>query len=138
MRLMRQEFTDWYGQRNWSKDGSVKTMVRIDLPPPATDFAPGDYNIAGVAYAGARGVDRVEFSTDSGESWRTADLLEPAVARDMWVRWIGRFSLSPDTHLTLMARAYDGMGMLQPQAFSLPEPDGSTGWPTLEVQASQG
>jgi DMSO/TMAO reductase YedYZ molybdopterin-dependent catalytic subunit len=138
LRVMRREFIDWYGQRNWNKDGTVQTIARIDLPPPATEFAPGDYNIAGIAYAGARGIDRVEFSTDSGETWHTADFLEPPVARDMWVRWIARFSLPSDAHLTLMARAYDGTGVLQPQAFSLPEPDGSTGWPMLEVQARQG
>jgi DMSO/TMAO reductase YedYZ molybdopterin-dependent catalytic subunit len=135
LRAVRREFVDWYGQRNWSKDGIVKTMTRIDLPPRGTDLPPGEYNIAGVAYAGARGVDHVEFSSDGGATWQTASFVESPVAREAWVRWIARFSLEPDAHLTLIARATDGTGATQPQPFSLPEPDGSGGWPSLEVQA---
>jgi hypothetical protein len=132
---MSREFLDWYGQRKWSKDGIVKTMSRIDLPPRATDLPPADYNVAGIAYAGARGVEQVEFSADGGASWQPANLLEPPVARDAWVRWIGQFSLEPDAQLTLMARATDGTGAVQPEAFELPEPNGSSGWPGLEVQS---
>jgi len=137
LRAVRREFVDWYGQRHWSRDGIVKTTSRIDLPPRGTDFPPGEYNIAGVAYAGTRGIDRVEFTADGGATWQRAQFVEPPVARDAWVRWIGRFSLGPDAHVTLMARATDGTGATQPQPFSLPEPDGSSGWPSLEVQARQ-
>jgi hypothetical protein len=34
-----------------------------------------------------------------------------------------------------MARATDGDGELQMEAFSLPQPDGSTGWHSLDVRA---
>ena len=86
LRPVAREFVDWYGQRNWSKDGFVRTMSRIDLPQRGSDLAPGEYNIAGIAYAGDRGISRVEFSTDGGQSWQAADFLEPQVDRDTWVR----------------------------------------------------
>jgi DMSO/TMAO reductase YedYZ molybdopterin-dependent catalytic subunit len=137
LRPMRREFLDWYGQRSWSKDAVVKTMSRIDLPPGGVDQPPGEYNIAGVAYAGARGISRVEFSADDGITWQTANFVESPIDRDAWVRWIGRFTIEPDVHLTLSSRATDGTGAIQEQAFSLPEPDGSSGWPSLEVRGRQ-
>jgi DMSO/TMAO reductase YedYZ molybdopterin-dependent catalytic subunit len=130
------EFVDWYGQRNWSKDALVKPMTRIDVPTPGASLAPGDYNIAGVAYTGERGVARVEFSIDDGDTWQPAELVEPPVGRDAWVRWIGRFSLAPGAQLSLRSRVTDAGGMPQAKEFSLPQPDGSAGWPTVPVTAS--
>jgi hypothetical protein len=94
------------------------------------------YNIAGIAYTGDRGVARVEFSTDAGESWQPAELVEPQVGRDAWVRWVGRFALAPEARLALRSRVTDATGSTQPEEFSLPQPDGSAGWPTLEVRAA--
>jgi DMSO/TMAO reductase YedYZ molybdopterin-dependent catalytic subunit len=131
------EVVDWYGQRNWSKDALVKPMSRIDVPTPGASLAPGEYNIAGIAYTGDRGLARVEFSTDDGETWEQAELVEPQVGRDAWVRWIGRFSLPPGGQLSLRSRVTDGAGTPQAKEFSLPEPDGSAGWPTVQVRASR-
>jgi hypothetical protein len=39
----------------------------------------------------------------------------------------------PGAKVTLMARATDGTGAVQEEAFTLPEPDGGTGWPRIEV-----
>jgi DMSO/TMAO reductase YedYZ molybdopterin-dependent catalytic subunit len=135
LRPTSRDFLDWYGQRKWSKDGIVGTMSRIDLPPRGTDLRPGTYNVAGIAYAGARGVEQVEFSDDGGTTWQAARFLEPPLARDAWARWIGQFSLESDAQLTLMARATDASGARQSEAFELPEPNGSSGWPSLDVQA---
>ena len=35
------QVVDWYGQRNWSKDGFVRTMTRIDVPAPAATLPAG-------------------------------------------------------------------------------------------------
>jgi DMSO/TMAO reductase YedYZ molybdopterin-dependent catalytic subunit len=134
LRPMSRDFLDWYGQRKWSKDGVVKTMSRIDLPPRVGELPPGIYNVAGIAYAGARGVQQVEFSADGGTTWQAATFLEAPLARDVWVRWIGQFSLEPDVQLTLTARTTDALGVRQDQAFELPEPNGSSGWPSLDVR----
>jgi DMSO/TMAO reductase YedYZ molybdopterin-dependent catalytic subunit len=135
LRPLRREFTDWYGQRQWSKEGVVKTMTRIDTPARGAELSPGEHRIAGIAYAGDRGIARVEFSADDGMSWRDAELLEPAPGRDAWVRWQGRFTLEPGADTTLVSRATDGTGELQAEAFSLPQPDGSSGWHHAPVRA---
>jgi DMSO/TMAO reductase YedYZ molybdopterin-dependent catalytic subunit len=134
LRPLRRDFLDWYGQRNWSKDGIVKTMTRIDVPAFGATLPPGEHEVLGVSYAGNRGVAKVELSTD-GQTWSEAQFIEPAVGRDAWVRWRGRFTLAPGATTTIIARATDGTGELQFEHFTLPEPDGCTGWHTTEVRA---
>ncbi len=63
--------------------------------------------------------------------------IEPRAGADTWVRWQGRFGLAPGSAVTLLARATDGDGALQAEAFSLPQPDGSSGWNAIEVQAKR-
>jgi hypothetical protein len=135
LRALSREFVDWYGQRNWSRQGIVKTMTRIDYPAPGAVLPPGEHRIAGIAYAGDRGVARVEYSADGGASWRVAEWLEPPIGRDAWVRWQGQFTLPERAEVTLVARATDGLGVLQPEEFSLPQPDGASGWFTTTVRA---
>jgi DMSO/TMAO reductase YedYZ molybdopterin-dependent catalytic subunit len=133
LRPMAREFVDWYGQRNWSKEGIVRTMARIDSPAPGAKLQPHSGTLSGVAYAGTRGIKRVEYSSDDGESWQDADLLEPAPGQDAWIRWRGSFDVSAGTKMTLSARATDGTDAVQEEAFTLPEPNGGTGWPRIEV-----
>jgi DMSO/TMAO reductase YedYZ molybdopterin-dependent catalytic subunit len=133
LRPVRREFSDWYGQRNWSKTGIVRTMSRIDMPLAGAALPAGSNTVAGIAYAGARGIQVVEYSADGGTTWQAAQILEPAPGQDRWVRWQGRFNLPPGGKVKLVARATDGSGAVQVEQFSLPEPDGGTGWPSLEV-----
>jgi DMSO/TMAO reductase YedYZ molybdopterin-dependent catalytic subunit len=135
LRPMRREFVDWYGQRSWSREALVKTMTRIDVPNRDARLTPGPQRIAGVAYAGARGVMMVEFSADGGDTWEIADPVEQLPGTDVWTRWEGTFTLRPGTEATLMARATDGMGVLQPEPFSLAQPDGASGWNSITVKA---
>jgi DMSO/TMAO reductase YedYZ molybdopterin-dependent catalytic subunit len=133
LRPTSRDFPDWYAQRNWSKDALVRTMTRIDSPAPGAKPSAGQNVLSGVAYAGGRGIKRVEYSTDGGEEWHDADMLEPAAGQDAWVRWRGSFAFSPGTKLTLLARATDGSDAVQDEAFTLPQPNGGTGWPRIEL-----
>jgi DMSO/TMAO reductase YedYZ molybdopterin-dependent catalytic subunit len=135
IRALRTEFVDWYGQRNWSRIGEVKTMSRIDVPGDGTKVAVGRNRIAGIAYAGARGVAGVEFSSDGGKSWNPTVFLEPPLGRDAWVRWTAEFDIAPSQKLTLTSRAIDGTGEVQTAVFSLPQPNGGTGLHAIEVTA---
>jgi len=138
LRALGREYEDWYGQRNWSKHAIVRTMTRIDAPGRGARLPAGKHRIAGIAYAGDRGIQKVEFSPDGGDVWQVAELLGESLGRDAWVRWEGHFTLPPNTTLTLMARATDGTGELQPEPFNLPQPDGSSGWHSLEVTSEAG
>jgi DMSO/TMAO reductase YedYZ molybdopterin-dependent catalytic subunit len=124
---------DWYGQRNWSREGIVRTMTRIDLPAPGATVPAGPQRLAGIAYASDRGISKVEFSADGGQSWQTAAILEPQPGPDAWVRWEGTFELAAGETKELVSRATDGRGVLQEQAFSLAQPNGGAGWHHLTV-----
>jgi DMSO/TMAO reductase YedYZ molybdopterin-dependent catalytic subunit len=135
LRPLRQDPDDWYAQRSWTRDAIVKTMTRVDVPARGGQLESGQQRIAGVAYAGDRGIQKVEYSTDGGEHWHTADIIEQPLGSDVWVRWEGSFVLPAGATITLMARATDGTGEQQSEPFSLPQPDGSSGWHSLDVQA---
>jgi|SRR5579864_5145489 len=135
IRATTQEYAGWYEQRNWNKDGIVHTMARVDVPANNTGLTPGVQPIAGIAYAGARGIQMVEYSADGGQTWQTA-VLEAPLDRDTWVRWQGTFYLEPGSQAVLVARATDGSSATQTDAFSLPQPDGATGWNSVSVQAT--
>jgi len=133
IRPTAQPALDWYGQRNWSVTGVVHTMTRVDLPAPLSTVPSGNQRIAGIAYAGDRGISKVEYSADSGQTWTTARILEPQPGRDTWVRWEGAFTATAGATIELMARATDGQGALQEEAVNPTFPDGATGWHQLTV-----
>jgi DMSO/TMAO reductase YedYZ molybdopterin-dependent catalytic subunit len=136
LRPMRREFADWYGQRSWSREALVKTMTRIDVPSRDARLQAGRQRIAGVAYAGDRGIQKVEFSADGGKTWQMAEFTEAPAGRDAWVRWQATFSIAEGADLTLIARATDGRGALQIEPFSLAQPDGASGWNTINVKGA--
>jgi DMSO/TMAO reductase YedYZ molybdopterin-dependent catalytic subunit len=131
---VRQEHVGWYEQRNWNREGVVQTMARIDAPANGAVLGPGVQPVAGIAYAGLRGVAQVEYSSDGGVSWVAAEV-EPPLGRDTWVRWHGAFELATGTTATLIVRATDGTGEVQTEFFQLPQPNGATGRHTVQVQA---
>jgi DMSO/TMAO reductase YedYZ molybdopterin-dependent catalytic subunit len=136
IRPQQKESLDWYGQRGWSKDGFAKTMSRIDVPGAGATLPPGPQKIAGIAYGSNRGVKAVEFTADGGKSWQPAEIVDvPKPGKEVWVIWQGTFQMPASGTATLRVRATDGSGELQIEQFSLPQPNGSSGWHTVEVKA---
>ena len=83
IRAVTQEYQGWYEQRNWNKAGIIKTMSRIDVPVDGAQLTAGQQQrVAGIAYAGDRGVRAVELSTDDGGTWQAAPILEPMAGKD--------------------------------------------------------
>jgi DMSO/TMAO reductase YedYZ molybdopterin-dependent catalytic subunit len=133
IRALDRPYVDWYQQRGWTKDGIVKSMSRIDVPADGASLGLGPQRVAGIAYAGDRGVRQVELSADGGMSWQPASLLETASGKDAMVRWEATIEMA-DTPLTLVVRATDGTGKVQPDDFGLPAPDGGWGQDSIQVQ----
>ncbi|HEY3061679.1 MAG TPA: molybdopterin-dependent oxidoreductase [Chloroflexota bacterium] len=136
IRALSTDFLGWYEQRNWNKDGFIKTMARIDVPGDGTVLLDGPQRVAGIAYAGDRGIETVEFSVDGGKSWDEASFVEPAAGKDAMVRWEGSFNLAPQSSLTIVVRATDGNGDVQSSQFVLPQPDGASGRHAVTVYAA--
>jgi DMSO/TMAO reductase YedYZ molybdopterin-dependent catalytic subunit len=136
IRAMNQEYAGWYEQRNWDKDGLVKTMSRIDTPLDGARLQPGEQRVAGIAYAGDRGVMRVDVSPDDGATWLPTRFLEPAPGKDAMVRWEGMVMLSTGEQVTLTVRATDGTGQMQTEDFVLPQPSGASGEDQVTISAA--
>ena len=122
----------YWTQRGWSPDEPIQASARIDIPGPAQPIPAGPSQIGGIAFAGERGISRVEVSVDGGATWQTAQL-ETALGPATWVRWgLPWPSLLPGNY-TLIARTYDGNGTPQIAAARKSGPGGATGYARREV-----
>ena len=130
IRLTRlQDFDPYWVQRGWAREGQMKTMARIDTPPPGRRLRPGRVPVAGVAWTHHVAVSKVEIQVDDGP-WAHARL-GPG-DQDTWRQWRTEWDASPGEH-TLRARATDGQGQLQTATASQSFPSGATGWHTVRV-----
>lgn len=78
--------------------------------------AGSEYLITGAAWCGTGSIADVEVSTDGGEHWLPADLIDP-VQPFAWRRWQLLWQVPAATGpITLLARAKDSGGNAQPEA----------------------
>ncbi len=121
--LLDEEADGYWEQRGWHGTGPVNTVAKIwDV----TDLEDGRIEVAGHAYAGTRGVDRVEVSLDDGDTWIDADLSDPLPGDDVWRQW--RHVFEPEGVEEVVVRAVDGEGTVQTREAADPFPSGATGW----------
>lgn len=121
----------YWVRRGWSRQGPVKTQSRIDLPRDGAIVPAGASVAGGVAWAGERGIERVEVSIDDNP-WRPAELADP-LSDSTWRLWRHDWEATPGSH-TLRVRATDGSGQTQTAVVSPPPPDGATGHHTVRVR----
>jgi hypothetical protein len=107
-------------------------MSRIDAPADGAMLSPGEQRVAGIAYAGDRGISQVELGSD-GATWQAARILEPMAGKDAMLRWESTFVVPPSGRVMLTVRATDGTGEVQTEEFQLPQPDGASGRHTITV-----
>lgn len=119
----------YWVERGWAQRAPVKTQSRIDVPSPNARVRTGAVAVAGVAWAGERGIGAVEVAVD--DQWHPAELTEP-LARASWRQWRYRWDAQPGEH-TLRVRATDGNGDTQTAEMTPPKPDGATGYHTRRV-----
>jgi hypothetical protein len=130
MTLADHNETGYWEERGWDEQAVVKTMSRIDHPSGDDVFVNQPFPITGIAFAGDRGISRVEVSLDAGISWTDAEIEtnNPSTAPLTWVRWRHEASLPRAGAYSMYVRATDGKGQLQEAAVTDPLPSGSTGY----------
>ena len=126
------DFKGYWQTQGWNDTAVINTNTRIDVPGRTVRWSGGDIPIAGIAYAGARGIKQVELSFDEGKSWQAATL-EPAAGPITWVRWVLQWTPSGPGNRTIWARATDGRGNVETPVQRQPYPDGSTGYDTVAL-----
>lgn len=118
----------YWVRRGWDREARVEATAVIDAV--ATDMMMAEMRpgspvpVGGIAYAGARGISRVEIRADDGD-WEQAELREP-LSGTTWVLWRYDWPFRPGDH-TLTVRCFDGAGVPQVAEPSPPHPDGATG-----------
>ena len=101
-------------------DETVMSLIgRPDGEGPVRPGTDGAVTIRGVAWAGEDGIERVEVSTDGGETWSDAALVGPDYP-GAWRLFERSWTADPGTH-TLASRATDERGRRQPARISAPE-----------------
>ncbi|WP_222920238.1 molybdopterin-dependent oxidoreductase [Natrinema sp. SYSU A 869] len=124
-----EETTGYWEHRGWHGTGPVETVAKLWQ---INRLGSGRYEVAGHAYAGTRGIEAVEVSTDGGDTWVDAELSEPLPGEDVWRQWRHEYGAA-GTH-DVIVRARDGNGALQIPDEDGPKPDGATGWVTETVR----
>ena len=119
-----------YSDQGWY-NGPLHTIARIDTPYGRVMFQP-ILPISGFAFAGYRGIQKVEVSTDNGTIWHDAQLAPP-LSKDTWVLWTYQWRPEAKGLYTLVARATDGTGQVQTAQRQGTTPGGATGYHMVQV-----
>ncbi|HWM36117.1 MAG TPA: molybdopterin-dependent oxidoreductase [Streptomyces sp.] len=127
------DYDVYWVKRDWAREAPVKTQSRIDTPKPLAALEPGTVQVAGVAWAQHRGIDRVEVRVDDGP-WRKARLAEED-NRDTWRQWVWEWRATSGNH-RLQVRATDRGGETQTAERVGTVPDGATGRHSVVVDVT--
>jgi DMSO/TMAO reductase YedYZ molybdopterin-dependent catalytic subunit len=139
--VLEEEADGYWERRGWHGTGPVNTVAKLH----SVSKTDGGVRVGGHAYAGTRGIDRVEVSTDGGDTWNEARLSEPLpgavdaatgeslreTAEDAWRMW--EYTYDAAGAHEVVVRAVDGTGTLQTEEEQSAFPRGATGWVSQRV-----
>ena len=91
----------------------------ISSPRHGEMFTLGEHTVMGLAWSRTGAVSRVELSDDFGETWRLAEL-GGLNHRHVWRQWAAPWTPAAAGYHTLMARAADDVGNVQPMVAANP------------------
>jgi DMSO/TMAO reductase YedYZ molybdopterin-dependent catalytic subunit len=124
----------WQRSDGWDNVAEIKTASRIDVPRELTAADAGV--VAGLAWAGDRGIRRVEVSLDGGATWVPATLRRE-LARAAWRQWRLRLPPGAAGRRAILVRAVDGRGDLQTAREAPPHPSGASGYHQVDVVSGE-
>ncbi|MFN2224030.1 MAG: molybdopterin-dependent oxidoreductase, partial [Candidatus Promineifilaceae bacterium] len=132
------EVTDEYREgywveRNWDEVARVKATSVIDTVVIERTGQDGDQQrvlVGGIAYAGARGISKVEVRVDGGP-WQEAQLRSP-LSETTWVIWRYEWPFAAGDH-TFEVRCAEGDGTPQIEVSKSARPDGASGIHSVEA-----
>ncbi len=133
------EAEGFYEKQGWGPNFMIPTRARIDQPDDFAWFSltniPDGVPLKGVAFAGDRGVSRVEVSADDGKNWQEAKIDYPGT-KLTWVIWSFVWKPHGPGEHKLIVRATDGAGAVQREEKERGQFSGTTGFHQITVYLS--
>ncbi|MGI8828504.1 MAG: molybdopterin-dependent oxidoreductase [Candidatus Limnocylindria bacterium] len=126
--VVTEDVKGFYESQGWGPDFTVPNRSRIDGPGFGDPLALGSpITLNGIAFAGNRGVESVEVSTDGQRSWDSARITYAGTPLT-WSFW--EYGWQPDRagDYELAVRMTDGNGDLQTAERRGTAPQGATGY----------
>ncbi len=129
-------YRGFWAQQGWDNLAIIHTESAITSPGDNNTVKAGETStIRGYAFAGSRGIQKVELSTDGGKTWNEAKVKE-ALSPNSWALW--NYDWKPDAaankSYTLVVRATDKTGAVQTSSQADSFPAGANGWHTIVVK----
>jgi DMSO/TMAO reductase YedYZ molybdopterin-dependent catalytic subunit len=116
----------FWSRLGWDSGAPPRVFSRIDVPR-VRELPGEEVVLGGIAYAGDRGISRVELTTDGGRTWFEAER-RPALSPTTWVLWGATWTPPRGGDYTVMVRAVDGHGVVQSAEVRPPFPSGVSGY----------
>jgi DMSO/TMAO reductase YedYZ molybdopterin-dependent catalytic subunit len=140
--LVGRVYEGFWQRRGWANNAKYQTHSKIVFPGDAlrNRFEQLSVNattigskspIAGIAFAGDRGISKVEVSTDGGNTWQTASIKDP-LSINSWVLWALDWIPQNKGRYNILVRATDKTGNIQTAEIRDNYPNGSTGYHSVE------
>ncbi|HEY2599755.1 MAG TPA: molybdopterin-dependent oxidoreductase [Candidatus Dormibacteraeota bacterium] len=126
----------YWEQQGWGHNAVVKTTARFDVPREGDIVKAGPVLLGGVAFAGTRGISKVEYSTDGGRTWTEAPFKAP-LSPLTWVVWQATWTPSAEGAYELQVRATDNAGARQSAAIASSYPAGASGYHTVRIAVAK-
>jgi DMSO/TMAO reductase YedYZ molybdopterin-dependent catalytic subunit len=145
--LVDKIYEGFWQRRGWANNAEYKTRSKIVFPGDAlrarieqlAALSPASVGskspIAGIAFAGDRGISKVEVSIDGGNSWETANIKDPLSANS-WVLWALEWMPKANGKYNIVVRATDKTGNVQTSEIRDPYPSGATGYHSVETNVA--
>ncbi|MGH9917423.1 MAG: molybdopterin-binding oxidoreductase, partial [Nitrososphaerales archaeon] len=139
-------YQGYWQVRGWINEAQYETGSFIVTPGtaqvadrfgigPASNVPLALTPIAGVAFAGDRGIKKVEVSTDGGDTWTLASIQDP-LSGYTWVLWTADWNPPATGNYSIAVRSTDGTGAVQTAVMATPFPGGATGYAVVDVGVS--
>jgi len=132
--IVANDFHGFWQSQGWDDAAPYQTESRIDAPHGRETLSPGNLAVGGVAFAGDRGIQSVEISTDQGQTWLPTQV-KPGLSANTWQLWRTDVQVSRSTR-EIRVRATDGLGRPQTRESAPPFPAGATGYDSVTIAVS--
>ncbi|TFG66917.1 MAG: hypothetical protein E4H27_09605 [Anaerolineales bacterium] len=127
---------DYWEDRGWDCSPPMAIDSTIFFPDDGVRVTAGEpLTVGGAAFGGTR-VTRVEVTTDKGQTWQDAKIVQDMDSDNVWVFWEAELTFPDPGKYTVNVRATDIHGNVQEEN----DPDkynGANDWPMLDVQVTQ-